>query len=751
MSGRPPSPIGRRVPIIQGGGRDTTSTSAYYEYPSTSRTSRDYVPGASREHGDTTRLVTIRQRSPPRRVHEDDYKDLPRIRTNSLDPGSSVSRRPVEAFDSRSPIKSTRPVIIRDSERPASPVSKTGGAQLEASYLIPASSSRHHHRHASFNGGERLSTRDRDREREKAYPGQYGPGSSLVPSRPVRDTRDYDAGSTLAPPQRRIRSGSHTGARPTSMIELERGEKAYARTDRDGPPSVSTRVFDSVNRKESLKSSNRDLGDDLTRKDSLSQRYPRTDRDDPKYRDLPPRTSKGSRDDYVVYPPEGSRHPRPRQPTLESDRDDRDHERPRRHRHHREEDARDYEDRHDKHRRREYDDRDENDRRRDYEERGDRDRDRERRRDYDDKYEKTTRAGYSEKDDRRKYPVYRDERERRRDYDEKDYRPRDEIRDTDRRSGKDDQSSSGHSDSLLAAGGAAAAAGLAAEEVRRHRSKGEDAVLGKERRGSYLPDRNRDRERDRLPEAPRAPGPAPTEEEEREERRRRRRREREQEDRYGTSAIDDSSDDRGEREPLRIEAAPPPPGEHSLREQKSYERRPGDTGTEEPSRRRRRRRRHHRSPSNDAASHSSSESDSSTEARTPRIISSPTEFPAEPPASRPAPKGILKRPKVSFPEDHEIEREGVAPLDAGKKGIPKEAKWTRINRKLVNPEALELEGVRFEEYADHVVVLKVLNKEDIDRYARRTHEIRERRRIEGGSQAGSGSGDGDGGDVPPLR
>ena len=79
----------------------------------------------------------------------------------------------------------------------------------------------------------------------------------------------------------------------------------------------------------------------------------------------------------------------------------------------------------------------------------------------------------------------------------------------------------------------------------------------------------------------------------------------------------------------------------------------------------------------------------------------------------------------------------MAPLDAAKKGIPPEARWTRINRRLVNPEALEQEGVRFEEYPDYVIVLKVLNQEEISKYTQKTHEIREKRRVMMGAPPGT--------------
>lgn len=100
----------------------------------------------------------------------------------------------------------------------------------------------------------------------------------------------------------------------------------------------------------------------------------------------------------------------------------------------------------------------------------------------------------------------------------------------------------------------------------------------------------------------------------------------------------------------------------------------------------------------------------------------------DPPASKEpevAPKGILKPPRESFPEEPNPVREGVAPLkDAHKKGIPPGARWTKIGRRLVNPAALEAGNERFEERADYVIVLRVLTKEEIEAYALKTQEIR---------------------------
>ena len=92
-----------------------------------------------------------------------------------------------------------------------------------------------------------------------------------------------------------------------------------------------------------------------------------------------------------------------------------------------------------------------------------------------------------------------------------------------------------------------------------------------------------------------------------------------------------------------------------------------------------------------------------------------------------APRSILRKPTQKFPEHAERTREGVAPpKDAVKKGIPATARWTKINRELVNPQALEAAGERYEERQECVIVLRVLSLEEIQRLADRTREIRGR-------------------------
>ncbi|KAF2200764.1 hypothetical protein GQ43DRAFT_449284 [Delitschia confertaspora ATCC 74209] len=103
--------------------------------------------------------------------------------------------------------------------------------------------------------------------------------------------------------------------------------------------------------------------------------------------------------------------------------------------------------------------------------------------------------------------------------------------------------------------------------------------------------------------------------------------------------------------------------------------------------------------------------------------------PKDPPAP---PKGILRKPTEKFPEHPEPIREGVAPHKSALKGkdIPPNARWTKIDRRLVNPEALEEAKERFEERLDCVIVLRVLTKAEIQKLADRTKEIRNTREDE---------------------
>ncbi|KAK4097481.1 hypothetical protein N658DRAFT_561744 [Parathielavia hyrcaniae] len=59
--------------------------------------------------------------------------------------------------------------------------------------------------------------------------------------------------------------------------------------------------------------------------------------------------------------------------------------------------------------------------------------------------------------------------------------------------------------------------------------------------------------------------------------------------------------------------------------------------------------------------------------------------------------------------------------------IPLDATWTRIDRKLVSPEVLEKYRVRYEARPNFVAVLGVLTREQIEKYARESYEVRKAR------------------------
>lgn len=114
--------------------------------------------------------------------------------------------------------------------------------------------------------------------------------------------------------------------------------------------------------------------------------------------------------------------------------------------------------------------------------------------------------------------------------------------------------------------------------------------------------------------------------------------------------------------------------------------------------------------------------------RAPRIVTPP---PMTNTASVPV-KGILRQPREKFPEDPAPIREGVAPLkDAKKDGVPPDARWTKISRKLVNPEALEAGKERYEAREDFVIVLRVLSRDEVQQYAEITEKIRGERALTG--------------------
>ncbi|KAL1878879.1 palmitoyltransferase pfa5 [Paecilomyces lecythidis] len=153
------------------------------------------------------------------------------------------------------------------------------------------------------------------------------------------------------------------------------------------------------------------------------------------------------------------------------------------------------------------------------------------------------------------------------------------------------------------------------------------------------------------------------------------------------------------------------------REQRSLD---SETDSSDNQRMRRARRRNRDSRHSDESI--TRETSQESQDRQKKPVAVDTAAPKEPEAP---PKGILKRPRERFPEEPTTVREGVAPLkDAQKNGIPPGARWTKIDRRLVNPAALEAGHERFEERAEYVIVLRVLTKEEIQAYAVKTQEIR---------------------------
>ncbi|KHJ33866.1 putative zinc finger protein dhhc domain containing protein [Erysiphe necator] len=109
-----------------------------------------------------------------------------------------------------------------------------------------------------------------------------------------------------------------------------------------------------------------------------------------------------------------------------------------------------------------------------------------------------------------------------------------------------------------------------------------------------------------------------------------------------------------------------------------------------------------------------------SDGRPPRVVSPPRQKIDEKPV-----KGILRPPRDKFPEDPVPVREGVIPLeDFKRRGIPPDAVWTRVTRRLINPEALEASNERFEAHDDYILIFRVLTRDEIQHYADVTQEIR---------------------------
>ena len=720
-----------------------------------------------------------------------------RPRRLPLDPEAAEIRRPLSAINPSEPNRSSRPVITT-SERPSSPLSKPGRSrQEEPYYLQPASSTRREHRrNYTLDSADpaRSAHGDRDRADRGGYrsSGIGGGRSGYNLNQPlVRQSNDRDRGGYEytdpreqmyrdTEPRPRPRRDSYSGGgreRPLSMTGLEDyNMPRVERTNRDAGPPVSMRGFVGLGRSGSLRqglaSRDYDVSSDFSRND-----YERRKAHIPRvalHQD-PDDVYSAYRDDESAY--DDPRDRRPRKTAFQDEvpapkpREayDEQFDRARRPKPHVDNGAVDVRP---KERYPETYDRPAEDKSRRHHDRhhhrDERDEDRERRRREDAARELRPEPPRERRDDVPRERRDDGHRERR---DDGHRERRDEVP-------REKHYHADHGlDNELALGGAAAATGLAAEAARSHH-RHKDSWDDRDTRLDLPRDAERDRPATHMPaESTSASTVSRESDEERRERRRRRRERRDREEReargledrqrrkaadglaipkeppareaiaQGPEIRETAPRDPPSREPLPREPDLAPPSQNNaIREQPSYERRPHDGRLETappppppPQASPRRRHHHSRSQDYDSFSDSSSSTSLSSSSRRPsrardvHVVTPPPErAPSQPPAP---PKSILRAPRQKFPEDPAPVREGVAPLkDAGKKGIPPNARWTKIDRKLVNPEALEAGNERYEERVDYVIVLRVLKKEEIEQYAAKTQELRAARAVAQGQQ-----------------
>ena len=77
--------------------------------------------------------------------------------------------------------------------------------------------------------------------------------------------------------------------------------------------------------------------------------------------------------------------------------------------------------------------------------------------------------------------------------------------------------------------------------------------------------------------------------------------------------------------------------------------------------------------------------------------------------------------KDNQPEDKAHKPPEKAPAT----GVPADARWTKLDRKLVSPEALATGNDQYEVRKDHILVFRPLKKQEIERYANLTLEMKE--------------------------
>ncbi|KAI4214419.1 MAG: hypothetical protein LQ351_003172 [Letrouitia transgressa] len=716
--GRPLSPGGRRVGQP---GRSSTGTliypSPFDPYYGPTRSSRELTtaagPRSSAERVVPSSRVVPKYKpaSPPSRQSGDDFVVRPRRLT--LDPAAAEMRRPLSVIGPSSPNRS-RPVITT-ADRPASPLSKPARSRPEESYYLqPASSTRREHRR-NYSIGPTDSSRANTDNREMHERGGYrtsgirGGRDGYNLNQPLvrqpqgdRDRGGYEYTDRReqmyrdTEPRPRPRRETYSGReRPLSMVELDYATRPERHNREAGPP-VTMRGFDALGRSASVKQgpgsgSDYDPAPSEFSRDDYERRKAHVPRialhqghDDERTERLETK----SREPYDEAYDHGRRHNKALVGDGRAEGRLKDY---------RKEDS----DRNGEDRSRRHHDRD-----------------------------------HHKGHDHRENEDW--DRERDRDRGRRDDPPRE----------KHYHGDFGAKEGLLL-GGAAAASAMGAEAAKHHHSHRDRDEADSRQDPTRV---SRDKltvGRDPAESTSNSTVSAEVSDEERRERHRRRRERREHEDREAQGLADRdrrrvSDEGAYQRSPDRRQEFAQP-RENIIRKQGSYERKAHDgrvgvshdgsrLAPEEPRHRSHHHRHHSRSRDQDSYSEGSS-TDGSSDVR-PRNI--PLVTPAEEKPEPQAPRGILRKPKEKFPEDPAPVREGVAPLkDAGKKGIPPNARWTKIDRKLVNPEALVAGNERYEERPDYVIVLRVLTKEEIEQYAAKTQEIRAQR---GALTMGEGSG-----------
>ena len=719
---RPLSPGSRRYGHTGRSSTGNLELRDYESYYSNPRSSRDSITSGARLSSERlaprSTATRVYRESQPSRRNPDDYPVAPR---RTLEPDlQSLSRRPLNIITSSSSNRYP-PVISSAVEKPSSPYAKVRPRDDDTAYVLPASSDRHH-RHYSAGSSAYLGV-NKERERERGEKGGYrssGPGKNYYnnppPVRQPKDPYDSDYGYEYTnrteqayrdtEPRPRVRRGSDTGTRerPHSITGLEDYYTRQPVGSRDAGPPVSMRGFSKLDqnnntrheyryprestqhrRGSSLTRANRDDDEGLSRR--RSNRAPVSLHQDPN-------------DDYSSNVEERSRH-KHRHASRRTESMERDNERglgiryqedearrtdekPRRHH---DKGRAESEDRYGSYRHR----------REDSEERV--------------RNRESRRHDHEDSERERNYHAERDERDRRhRHTEDKEHKHRHDVDDRDRRhneSRKERHESSKLGEGLaLGAAGAAAAAGLVTEKSRHRRDKDQSDL------DSELSPREKHHRRGHDRQAiSRDPNESSSRsedsDEERRKRHRRRRKDREErEAKEGRSRTAESA----------LPAAEIHSGSHASDLNPSNQSRNDDKESKS-----------HRHRGRDHDSDLTPDSEGSVIERAPRDEKTASRVRVLSPAKteEPKPKGILRQPREKFPEDPAPIREGVAPLkDAGKKGIPPNARWTKIDRRLVNPAALEAGNERYEQRVDYVIVLRVLTREEIEKYATLTHEIR---------------------------